>query len=135
MSKSTLADEYAADTMAIVLRLENRWTSVAVKQIFDAADARQTVVYIPAVVFAEILYLSEKNRISMTLADVGKHLRKFPAYRETPLSFEIVEHAEQIKDVPELHDRLIAATASFLNVKLITNDPKIENSAFVKTVW
>lgn len=135
MSNFTLAAEYAADTMAVVLRLENRRTSAAVKQIFDAADASQIVVHIPAVVFAEILYLSEKNRISLTLADVEMHLQNFPAYREAALSFEIVERAGQITDVPELHDRLIAATANFLNIELITNDPKIEISAFVKTIW
>ncbi len=135
MSNFILADEYVADTMAVVLHLENRKSSAIVKQIFDAADAEQIVIHIPAIVFAEILYLSEKKRIGLTLADVKKHLQKFPKYRETPLNFGIIEHAEQIKDIPELHDRLIAATAKYLNLELITNDPKINNSAFVETVW
>ncbi len=135
MSNFILADEYVADTMAVVLHLENRKSSAIVKQIFDAADAEQIVIHIPAIVFAEILYLSEKKRIGLTLADVKNHLQKFPNYRETPFNFGIIEHAEQIKDIPELHDRLIAATAKCLNLELITNDPKINNSAFVKTVW
>jgi len=134
MSNIILAGKYVADTMAIVLHLENRKSSVNVKQIFDAADAKQTIIYIPAIVFAEILYLSEKKRISLILADVQKHLQNFSSYRETPLNFEIIENAGQITDIPELHDRLIAATAKFLNLELITNDPKMNNSAFVKTV-
>ena len=135
MSNFTLADEYVADTMAVVLHLENRKSSKQVKQIFDAADVEQTTIHIPAIVFAEILYLSEKKRISLTLADVKKYLQKFPNYREVPLNVEIIEHAEQIKDIPELHDRLITATAKYLNLKLITNDPKMNNSAFIETVW
>lgn len=95
----------------------------------------QTTIHIPAIVFAEILYLSEKKRTSLTLADVKKYLQKFPNYREVPLNVEIIEHAEQIKDIPELHDRLITATAKYLNLKLITNDPKMNNSAFIETVW
>ena len=135
MSRFTLADEYVADTMAIVLHLENRKSSVNVKQIFDAADAGQVIIHIPAIVFAEILYLSEKNRIGLTLADVKKHLQNFSSYREIPLNFEIIEHAGQITDIPELHDRLIAATAKFLKMELITNDQKIQSSSLVKTVW
>lgn len=135
MSSFTLADEYVADTVAIILYLENRKSSANVERIFDAAEAGQTIIHIPAMVFAEILYLSEKNRISLTLADVEKHLQNFPNYRETPMNFEIIEYAGQITDIPELHDRLIAATAKFLNLELITNDLKIQNSALVKTIW
>jgi predicted nucleic acid-binding protein len=135
MTSFTLANEYVADTMGIVIHLEKRKLPSNVKQIFRSADAGKTIIHIPSIVFAEILYLSEKNRISLTLPDVRKHLSAFPNYRETPLSFEIIEHAEQITDIPELHDRLIAASAKYLNLELITNDPKIQNSAFVKTIW
>ena len=135
MSNFILADEYVTDTMALVLHLENRKSSQSVKQIFDSADLGKTTIYIPAMVFAEILYLAEKNRISLNLHEVEKHLKNFQNYKEVPLSFEIIRNAQQISDIPELHDRLIASTASFLNLALITNDPKIENSQFVNTVW
>jgi predicted nucleic acid-binding protein len=91
MSSFILADEYAADTVAVILHLEKRKSSRIVEQIFDAADAGQTIIHIPAVVFAEILYLSEKKRISLTLADVKTHLQNFQTYRESPLSLEIIE--------------------------------------------
>jgi len=121
--------------MAIVLHLEKRKSSTNVKQIFDSADVGKTIIHIPAIVFAEILYLSEKGRIGLSLIGVKNHLQSFPNYRETPLSFAIIENAGQIKDIAELHDRLIASTASLLNLELITNDAKIQNSAFVKTIW
>jgi predicted nucleic acid-binding protein len=77
----------------------------------------------------------KKSRIGLNLADLRKHLNQFPNYREIPLSFGIVRNAQKITDIPELHDRLIGSTAEFVNLELITNDPKIQNSAFVKTIW
>ena len=49
-----------------------------------------------------------------------------------PLSLEILKTAIDINDVPELHDRLIAATARYLDIPIITNDPQILKSRFVK---
>lgn len=128
-------NEFVADTMAIVLHLEKRKSGTNVKQILTDAENGNAVVHVPAIVFAEILYLSEKKRIVLTLSDVENHLSKFPNFRSQELSFEMVKTAETITDIPELHDRLIAATAKHLGLELITNDPKIQNSAFVKTVW
>jgi predicted nucleic acid-binding protein len=128
-------NEFAADTMAIVLHLEKRKSGKNVKQILTDAENGNAVVHVPAIVFAEILYLSEKKRIVLTLSDVENHLSKFPNFRSQELSFEIIKTAETITDIPELHDRLIAATAKHLGLEVITNDPKIQNSAFVKIVW
>jgi PIN domain nuclease of toxin-antitoxin system len=69
------------------------------------------------------------------LQDLNKLLQKSPNFRESPLTQTIIETAEQITDIPELHDRLIAATARHLNLELITIDEKIRESEFVKTVW
>ena len=135
MSSFILADEYVTDTMALILDLENRKSSQSVNETFDSADSGKTTIYIPTIVFAEILYLAEKRRISLNLHEVEKHIKNFQNYKEVPLSFEIIQNAQQITDIPELHDRLITSTASFLNLALITNDPKIESSKFVNTIW
>ena len=135
MSPFTLAAEYVADTVALVVYLEKRKPGADSQIIFDSAQNSNTIIHIPAIVFAEILYLSEKGRISANLQDVKNLLQTNSNFRESPLTREIVETAEQITDIPELHDRLISATARFLNLELITTDVKIKNSVFVKTVW
>ena len=135
MSSSILSSEYVTDTMALVLHLENRRSSQNVRQIFEAADSGDVTLHIPTIVFAEILYLSEKGRISLTLSYLKNHLAANHGYKQIPLSFEIVHNAQSISDIPELHDRLIGSTANFADLELITNDPKIQNSAFVKTIW
>lgn len=135
MTGSILANEYVTDTMGLVLRLEQRRMGVQAQAIFAAADKGQTLIYIPAMVLAEMLYLSEKGRISLTLADIATHQQNFLTYRDWPMSRTVLEAAAEITDIRELHDRLIAATARSLKAALITNDPVIQSSAFVKTVW
>jgi predicted nucleic acid-binding protein len=135
MSNASLASEYATDTMGLVLRLERRHMGRQAQTIFAAAEAGQTVFHIRAMVLAEILYLSEKGRINASLAGVSQHLQTFPHYRECPMNRAVIETAAQITDIRELHDRLIGATARWLNVALLTNDPVIQGSAFVKTLW
>ncbi|WP_164490090.1 hypothetical protein [Runella sp. SP2] len=48
---------------------------------------------------------------------------------------EDIKSAFEITDIPELHDRLIAGVGRFLQLEVLTNDPKIINSAFVRTLW
>jgi PIN domain nuclease of toxin-antitoxin system len=48
---------------------------------------------------------------------------------------DVIKSAAQFTDIPELHDRIISASAKLLNLELITNDKKIQNSNSVKTIW
>ena len=86
-------------------------------------------------VFAEILYLYEKRRISVSLNNLQDYLRKYPHIKEYSMTFSVIQSSSKINDIRELHDRLIAGSALSLGLPLITNDPVIEASAFIKTVW
>ena len=59
------------DTMALVLRLEQRRLPHQVRMIFAEAENEQRHVYIPAMVLAEIGYLSERGRIDLGLDDLS----------------------------------------------------------------
>lgn len=135
MTSATRASEFVTDTMGLVLRIEQRRLPPPVKAIFDAVGSGTVTVYVPTMVFAEILYLAEKHSISLSLPAVAEHLEQCQYYREYPMSFAAIQAAANITDIPELHDRFIAGTARFLNLDLITNDPTIQASTFVRTVW
>ncbi len=49
----------ALDTMALVLRLEHRKLSPEVKAVLEEAERGERMLYIPAMVLAEIGYLAE----------------------------------------------------------------------------
>ncbi len=128
-------NKFVTDTMAYVLHLEKRKMPETTKNIFQNAENGDTEITVPAIVIAEIGYLSEKKRIDLSLNDVSTHLEKTINFKEQPLNNAIINTAYQIDDIPELHDRLIAGTAKYLDQELITNDPIIEKSKHVKTVW
>ena len=127
--------QFVTDTMALILRLEKRKMGQKAKSLFQSTEAGETFIYIPSLVFAEILYLSEKNRIKVSLDNVESYLRQYPHFKEYPLTFSVIDMSAKINDIHELHDRLITGTALSLKLPLITNDPIVESSAFVQTIW
>ncbi|MBW8051770.1 MAG: type II toxin-antitoxin system VapC family toxin [Cytophagales bacterium] len=121
--------------MALVLHIEKRKISSKVKKVFTEAENGRCEIIIPAMVLVEISYLYEGKKIKTSLKDVEKHLKKYSYFKEHPLDKKVIATAFEIKDIKELHDRLIAGTAKILNTKLITNDPVIIASKYVKTIW
>ncbi len=130
-----LYPDVVVDTMALVLRLENRRMPEFAKAHFGSVEEGASILYIPGMVLAEIGYLSERKRIDCRLSDVRTYIEMFTNVNVCPLSFEIVQTAFSIHDIPELHDRLIAATALHLELRLITNDPVITASTKIKVIW
>ena len=130
-----LFPDVVVDTMALVLRLEKRRMPERSKSYFEEVEANSIRLFIPAMVLAEIGYLSERKRIDCSLGDVKIYLQQFSSVEVYPLTLDVIQTAFQVLDIPELHDRLIAATASYLNLSLVTNDPVITASASVRTIW
>ena len=68
---------YVTDTMGLIRHLaKSEKLGKNASEIFEEADTGDCVVFIPAMVLMEILYLSEKNRISTTLPDVTQLVPK-----------------------------------------------------------
>jgi predicted nucleic acid-binding protein len=126
---------FVVDTMALILFLERRKLPLQVMSIFEKADKRECTLYIPAMVLAEVGYLSEKNRIDIGLAQIERYMAGNKYIQPYNITFTTIKETFTITDIPELHDRIIAATAKELGIPLITNDPKIQASSFVKTIW
>ena len=135
MNNATQLPKFVIDTVGLVLHLEKRQLEPETKTILQDAEDKKAIIFVPAIVLAEILYLSERKRISISLKSVSDHLSQRPGFVEYPLDMTVIQAARQISDIPELHDRLIAATAKVLSAKLITNDLKIQASTFIQTVW
>ncbi len=127
-------DSFVTDTQALVkFMLGKKVINKKSHQVFHSTDKGDATIINPAIVLMEVLYLFEKNRIDISLLQT-EDLFKSQNYQFEPLSFEILKTASEIDDIPELHDRLIAATARYLDLPIITNDPVIRNSKFVEVL-
>ncbi len=91
-----------------------------------------------SITLAEIIYLSEKRRISPLTLDrlltsvdtTNAVLTEVPFDRHIAQALHLVERTQ----VPDLPDRIIAATALHLGVPVISRDNKIKLSS-VSSIW
>jgi len=51
------------------------------------------------------------------------------------LDYPILQKMVDLKDVPEIHDKIIVSTAKYLNLPIITKDEFIQNLQYIKTIW
>lgn len=89
-------------------------------------------VYLSAISVAEVIYLVEKGRLQSSQLDelLAVLHRKDSGFVIIPFDLTIAEYLSQIpRDiVPDMPDRIIAATTHFLKLALVTVDSKIANT-------
>lgn len=130
-----MSSRYAADTMALILYLEKRKLPKKVYDIFTQIEQGVCHLMILAMVVAEIGYLAEKKRIDTNITEVQALVARLNNISIHAMDEKVVSTAFQLTGIPELHDRLIAATAIACQAILITNDPLITNSKVVDVLW
>ncbi|MBI4331096.1 MAG: PIN domain-containing protein [Chloroflexi bacterium] len=127
---------YLADTMALVRHLRGgRGLGRQARKILRESDQGHHTIAISGVTLMEILYLFERKRIPVDLDTLGNLLAQSSNYGVVPVDFQVVKSAAAIDDVPELHDRLIAGTATWLGIPMLTSDPVMMASQHVQTIW
>lgn len=127
------------DTHALIWYLEDSSRlSSAANQAFDRCDKGEIVVYIPTICIVEIVYLQERGRIS---ADMKAQLEAglmagTSGMVLANLTSEVVDALATIPrdSVPDMPDRIIAATAIHLGLPLISKDSKMPLSG-VSIIW
>jgi PIN domain nuclease of toxin-antitoxin system len=127
------------DTHAAVwYLLDSKRLSEQVYSLIDGAAAIGTPTYISAVSLVEVVYLVERGRIAADAFDkfANEVSRDSPAFRVVPLDSEIAKALRSIpRDlVPDMPDRIIAATALHLGLPLVTRDRHLQ-SVGIRTVW
>lgn len=123
---------------AIWYLLDARSLSASAASLIDQASAQGNPVYLPSICLVEVVYLVERDRVP---ADAFDRLRaelnrERPAFRIAALDVGVAESVARVSRsaVPDMPDRIIAATALHLNLPLVTRDRRIQ-SAGLKTVW
>lgn len=127
--------EYLADTVVLIRHfVKADKLPLKVRSILSEVDNGQGVIWISVVSLMEILYLAEKNKINLNLQQAIEEIERSKNYKVIDLTVSIIKVANEIKDL-ELHDRLIAATAKYLGMPLLTSDKQIIESRQVDTIW
>ena len=121
---------YVTDTHFLIWHLQdNPCLSHRGRSIFLQADEGKAIVVIPTIVLVEMVYLADKKRIANPLVEKALDLHRVGGnYQVIPLNLAVVEALERIPRsvVPDMPDRIIAATALLLELPLLTRDSAIE---------
>jgi predicted nucleic acid-binding protein len=112
------------------------------KMAFDALD--QSIhqggqIYISSISLIEIIYLVEKGRLpTETTVKLTEALQDPQMGIELiPIDIDIASAIASINRdaVPDMPDRIIAATALTLHLPLVTRDAKIQQALNIQTIW
>jgi PIN domain nuclease of toxin-antitoxin system len=127
--------QYLLDTVTVVRHFSGKGKiGAAAAQILDTIEERDDLLVISVVSLMEIMYLAEKQRISINLHKTLTHIEVSSKYTIINLLPEILQVAETIT-FPDLHDRLILATAKWLDVPIISSDGAFETVPGVEVIW
>src|SRR6266496_4803647 len=128
-----------ADTHALIWYLyDDKRLSAKARRFFDETAERGEQIGFSAISLIEIVYLIERERInSETLEKLIKAIEAGDSILvELPVDHAIASALREVswESVPDMPDRIIAATALELDVPVISRDGKIRLSK-LKTVW
>ena len=129
----------AVDTHTIVWYLaSDRRLSAKAVDALDSASAVGRAIHVPSICLVELTYLVEKERLPSIARDRLVKALDAPsaACRLAPLDRMVADALEFVdrNEIPDLPDRIVAATALALQVLLISRDGKIRASK-VQTIW
>lgn len=127
---------YVADTHALFWYLTaSPKLSADAKAAFDEGDDSKALIYIPAIVLAELFYLNEKLGEPVDFEAEYDRLSTATQYVLLPLAPVEVLDLKADRAVREMHDRLIVGLARRLGATLITKDQDITASGVVSVLW
>lgn len=127
------------DTHATVWYLTGpKKLSPAALQAIRGATHAGEPLYVPSISIVEVVYLVERGRLpAAAFAKLTEALESADsALTVVPLDSGVAEAVRRVprEMVPDMPDRIIAATALHLGLPLVTRDQRIRASG-VETIW
>jgi len=127
---------YVADTHALIWWFtDSPKISAKAAEIFAKCEHGETVIFIPSIVIAEALSIFDKKRVSFDFKKLFKKIHESENFAIIPLDFPVLQKMISLRELPELHDKIIVSTAKYLSLPLITKDETIRGFSDIKTIW
>lgn len=90
---------------------------------------------IPVIVLAELIFTIENKPVQADLDGILTTIQNSPNVEFVEFDYESAMRLRELKAIPEMHDRMIVATAVEYQATLITVDESITTSGLVKVIW
>ena len=127
---------FVVDTHALwwYLRSPER-LSPAASAIFQLAKTGNATIIVPAIAVAELYFLSVKMGKPFVPSELLDALASVGGIELSTLGRAQLERLDELQDVPEMHERLIAVESLVRNAPVVTRDEALTNSPRVQTIW
>ena len=127
---------FVVDTHALwwYLRSPERLT-IAASAVFRLAETGNATIIVPAIAVAEFYFLSAKLGQPIPPSDLLAALDAVGGVELSDLGRAQLERLDSFPEIPEMHDRLIAAEAAALDAPVVTRDETLTASVQIETVW
>ena len=127
---------FVVDTHALwwYLRSPLRLT-IAASAVFRLAETGNATIIVPAIAVAEFYFLSAKLGQPIPPSDLLAALDAVGGVELSDLGRAQLERLDSFPEIPEMHDRLIAAEAAALDAPVVTRDETLTASVQIETVW
>jgi len=134
-----MIDKHIVDTHSLIWYIEG--SPKLGKRAKIVLDDKTVSLVLPVIALAEAIDIVQKQRTSIPdIATLINRVSGDPRFEIEPLTVDILLESQNALIVPEMHDRLITATALSLEkqgfqVAVLTKDPDIIGSKLVKIIW
>ena len=127
---------FVVDTHALwwYLRSPEHLTTAA-SAVFRLAETGNATIIVPAIAVAEFYFLSAKLGQPIPPSDLLAALDAVGGIELSDLGRAQLERLDRFPEIPEMHDRLIAAEAAALDAPVVTRDETLTASVQIETVW
>jgi PIN domain nuclease of toxin-antitoxin system len=127
---------FVTDTHALLWWFTNSpKLSTKASETFDNCEKGENIIFIPSIVIAEALSIFDKKRISFNFKRLLNKINDSENFMLIALDYPILQKMITLKNIPELHDKIIVSTAKYLNIPIITKDKFLHNLSNIKTIW
>lgn len=127
---------YSADTHALAWYWSgsDRLSPLA-REVLDGAMHSLHEIIVSPLVLAELVIIAEKQRVVFDMTAAITLLKSAPGFRFVDLTAKMALRTQQLSALPDIHDRLIVATALEYGATLLTADLAIIASGVVPVAW
>jgi predicted nucleic acid-binding protein len=84
------------------------------RTVFNAIDAGDATLLIPAIVLAEMIYTIERRRHDINANEALNRIADADNFQVLPFGLDDARALISLTDIPEMHDRMIVAAAKFM---------------------
>ena len=127
---------YIVDTHALFwYRRDPDRLSAAADAVFRLADGGGAVIIVPAIVVAELFYLTQKLGHAISTSAIIADIHRSREFAFSPLGQGQLEALDRVEGVSEMHDRLIAAEALVQHAPIVSKDQVLRGNPLVEIIW